>query len=181
MILSYCPTCAADRNASVIHAHEEIKEPVEDLCNHSVRGRIYRIVKCAGCETVYFQLTQLTAVLDEPFDELLKIDNFREFEETVWNSGLTISEDETSSWPEPTIAKAKRPDWQKLQDPTLIKLLESVYTALENGLIVLAAIGMRVVFDRASELIGIDPDKSFAKKLEQLHQDGPSTRNTLRF
>jgi hypothetical protein len=31
---------------------------------------------------------------------------------------------------------------------------------------------MRVVFDRASELIGINSDKSFAKKLDQLHQEG---------
>jgi Domain of unknown function (DUF4145) len=37
---------------------------------------------------------------------------------------------------------------------------------------VLAAIGLRTAFDRASELLGIDPNKTFAGKLSQLVVDG---------
>jgi hypothetical protein len=51
-------------------------------------------------------------------------------------------------------------------------LLDSTYKALEHELGVLAAIGMRVVFERASELIGVEASKSFAKKLDQLRADG---------
>jgi hypothetical protein len=40
--------------------------------------------------------------------------------------------------------------------------------SLFSPLTVLAA---SVVLDRASELVGINPNKSFAKKLEQLHSD----------
>jgi Domain of unknown function (DUF4145) len=50
--------------------------------------------------------------------------------------------------------------------------LTSVYTALDNDLRVLAAIGLRTAFDRASELLGIDPNKTFAGKLSQLVVDG---------
>ena len=46
-----------------------------------------------------------------------------------------------------------------------------MYTALSNNLGVLAAIGVRTVFDRASELLGIDPEKPFQQKLDDL-KDG---------
>ena len=45
----------------------------------------------------------------------------------------------------------------------LINLLDSVYTALENDLRLLAAIGMRVVFERAAELIGVTRTKASQK------------------
>jgi hypothetical protein len=35
--------------------------------------------------------------------------------------------------------------------------------------------GMRAVFERACDLFDIRPDKSFAKKLDQLHNDGHIT------
>jgi hypothetical protein len=51
-------------------------------------------------------------------------------------------------------------------------LLTSVYTALDNDLRVLAAIGLRTAFDRASELLSVDPEKTFADKLSQLMANG---------
>ena len=45
-------------------------------------------------------------------------------------------------------------------------------TALEQDLRVLAAIGMRTVFDQASEYLGVEPHKSFDKKLDQLLDEG---------
>jgi Domain of unknown function (DUF4145) len=50
----------------------------------------------------------------------------------------------------------------------LAALLTELYTALDNNLSVLATIGMRTVFDRASQLLGADPDQSFAEKLKEL-------------
>ena len=76
--------------------------------------------------------------------------------------------EETSYWP----TKQYHLDWGKLSDGILINLLKSVYIALEHDLKVLAAIGMRTVFDRASELVGVDPTKSFTKKLVQLYNEG---------
>jgi len=60
----------------------------------------------------------------------------------------------------------------------------SIYTALDHDLTVLAATGMRTTFDRASELLGIDPGKPFAKKLDDLvlaGQIGTTERNTSQF
>jgi hypothetical protein len=47
-------------------------------------------------------------------------------------------------------------------------LLDEVYTALDNDLSVLATIGMRAVFDCASQLLGADANQSFAEKLKEL-------------
>jgi hypothetical protein len=52
------------------------------------------------------------------------------------------------------------------------KLFDDVYIALNNDLGVLAAIGMRTVFDSASELLSIDPNLSLEKKLNALESQG---------
>jgi hypothetical protein len=179
-ISAHCPTCAAYRKAHVIYDHEEVKEPSEEDYPGppTWEGRLYRILKCAGCETVYFQTQRLLIenkdlMGDEGYDSVTTFEQLEEWKRYIEREALGVEgdilADETTYWPRP---KRERPNWRKLGDQTLISLLDSVYTALENDLLVLAAIGMRVVFDRATELIGIDPNKSFVKKLEQLHQDG---------
>ena len=175
-IAGQCPTCRAYRNAQVMAEHEELLEPTEE--EPRARGNLYRIVKCAGCDTIYFQHESVEVYLknfDLEMDPSLPVADFAEFKEFFRDLERTNPEEyecyeETSYWP---IASRARPEWQKLPDDVLIKLLNSVYAALENDdLRVLAAIGMRGVFERASELIGVDPDKAFAKKLDQLLRDG---------
>jgi Domain of unknown function (DUF4145) len=52
--------------------------------------------------------------------------------------------------------------------PALAALLDEVYTALNNDLQTLATIGIRTVFDCASQLLGCDPNNSFSEKLKEL-------------
>lgn len=81
-------------------------------------------------------------------------------------------------WPTPT--RRARPDWMldnfagisAISDPDLRRLLDEVYAALDTDLRVLAAIGIRTSFDRASELLGIEPDLSFQAKLRALEGSG---------
>jgi hypothetical protein len=47
-----------------------------------------------------------------------------------------------------------------------------MYTALNNDLRVLAAIGARTVFDHSSELLGVAPGLTFARKLDELLNQG---------
>jgi hypothetical protein len=85
-----------------------------------------------------------------------------------YNPGYIFYE-KPSHWPS---IRRKRPDRRKLSDSVLASLLNSVYTALENDLGVLSTIGMGVVFERAAELIGIDPNRNFTEKLNDLHLGG---------
>ena len=48
-----------------------------------------------------------------------------------------------------------------IHDRSLGKLLAEMYAALDADLRVLAAIAARTVFDRASELLGVNPAMSF--------------------
>ena len=180
-ITGQCPTCRMDRNALVIAAHEEIEGPT--LSAPTVQGDAYRILKCAGCDTIYFQHESFEISdrdnfeldYDEDDGQPVPADNLAElkdFFDDLMRGNLERygCEEGISYWPEPS---SIGPDWLgKISDGVLIKLLKSVYTAREHDLRVLAAIGMRVVFDRVSELMDVDQTKSFAGKLDQLQKDG---------
>jgi hypothetical protein len=171
IIKGHCPTCNARRNAQVLAEHAQVEGPSEESFDLDLRGEAFRILKCAGCDTVYFQHASLHVQNEEdphsdflppPFEYLMdQLDYLREHD--------LITYQNESYWPLP---ERERPDWQKLPEPALIKLLDSVYTALERDLRVLAAIGMRTVFDQASEYLGIEPYMSFDKKLDQLLHGG---------
>ncbi len=67
-------------------------------------------------------------------------------------------------------------------DCDLSSLVDDVYKALNNDLGVLAAIGIRTAFDRASELLGVDPAEGFPEKLKKLvalGKIGEDERETL--
>jgi hypothetical protein len=177
--MGHCPTCAANRKAQVLAEHEEKKdehqEDTDEVGLHCVisKGEAYRILKCAGCGTVYFQHERLEAVYDSvtwdedvdwPLDELRKY-----IEECKFADKHMILCQELDHWPAPA---RNNPNWSKLADAPLIKLLHSVYTALDHDLRVLAAIGMRGVFERACELRGVDPNMGFVKKLDWLCTNG---------
>lgn len=73
----------------------------------------------------------------------------------------------------PSPAKRERPDWLLMDvEPGLQQLLIETYSALDVDARVLAATGARTVFDRASELLKIDPAISFKEKLDLLQQHG---------
>ena len=164
-----CPTCKERRNAIVLYEHNDTDMEEWTV---TVEGNAHRILQCAGCDTVYFQHEYLSVDYDEPFyqdNEDLHVPSFQELAndaDEFHSEGREIVRS-VIDWP-PTMEQSPRPDWSKLSDKALIKHLNSIYVALDNDLRVLAAIGMRVVFDRVSELLDIDPSKSFAKKLNQL-------------
>src|SRR5205807_162067 len=105
----------------------------------------YRILKCAGCERIYFQI-------EKQFSEDMEI----EFDQT--GKEVAVIPSSFSYWPAPT--KRLRPDWLNglnFIDPRLHDLLHQTYTALDNDLGVFAAIGLRTSIDCGSELLKIDP------------------------
>jgi len=67
-------------------------------------------------------------------------------------------------------------------DLDLFSILNEVYSGLDNDLAILSATGMRTAFDRATELLDIDPAKTFQQKLEDLFAAGmvgAAEKNTL--
>ena len=67
------------------------------------------------------------------------------------------------------VAVRRPQDWlSQLDDFDLGRLVRETYSALNNDSRTLAGIGVRTAFDRASELLGIDPGKTFREKLNDL-------------
>lgn len=147
----HCPKCGSQR-AEVVAEH---KDEYHD--HHFDAVTNYRILECRGCGEFYFKTLSWNS---EDYDH---VENEATGEwETVVNETVTF-------WP--PAAKRRPPEWADdigFEDRVLGSLFDDVYTALSNNLGVLAAIGMRTVFDRASELLGIDPGKPFKQKLDDL-------------
>jgi hypothetical protein len=166
---AHCPKCGAGRNVEIVAKHKE----TWDDANAAVWGATdYRILKCKGCDQVFFQTC---SVCDEDVSHTIN-ENTGE-EEQEFNETIT-------SWPAP--AQRAKPDWLRelcwFTDDILHSLLDDIYTALDNDLRVFAAIGLRTLFDRASELLGVDQSANFAQKLKALVDMGkisPSERDIL--
>ena len=119
------------------------------------------ILECCGCERIYFRrdywFSEWDTIGDDPITGEPRLER-----------GI-----ETVYWPSPV--RRQRPNWlEKIEESErdLGKLLDEMYAALDNDLRVLAAIAARTVFDRASQLLGVDPAIGFKEKLDSLSADG---------
>jgi hypothetical protein len=122
---------------------------------------MHRVLRCCGCETVFHQKSSSFSEDYEHVENPETGDTELDFNKTV------------TYWPAPS--ERRRPDWLTewdIEDSTLHRILEETYNALDVDSRILAGIGVRTIFDRASEVLGVDPSLSFAKKLEALQTKG---------
>jgi hypothetical protein len=155
-VKGHCPSCGPDRWATIKGSHSRYQS--EDNVWYNVN---HRILECPACDEIYHQT-------ESTFSEDFDITQNQVTGEAEW-----VFQSRYEHWPPP--AKRKRPDWlSRLPtiDTELYRLLDEVYTALETQLSVLAAVGIRTTFDRGSELLGIDPAKTFREKLDDLQDQG---------
>lgn len=154
-VKGHCPTCGPDKWANVKSKFDQTESDGDVTA-----WTKHRILQCPACDAVYHQTNY-------SFSEDWEVD-YDSHGDQVFSYNETITH-----WPPPT--KRSRPFWlDKLPkvDADLYLLLDEVYSALEQELLVLAAIGIRTAFDRGSELLSVDPARSFAEKLDALVKGG---------
>jgi hypothetical protein len=154
IIRGHCPNCGSGRKAHVRCEHV-VSSPGED--DGTAASDTGMILECCGCERVYFRR-------DVWFSEWETVGAHPVTGELRQEGGVEIT-----YWPAPITRQ--RPKWLddiEKADRDLGNLLSEMYTALDNDLRVVSAIAARTVFDRASELLGIDPAVSFQEKLDSL-------------
>lgn len=123
----------------------------------------WSVLECCGCDYVFVQKAVGTS--EDYYDDIDECGNH-----------IMVYSPDVSYWP--TLEKRSRPDWmtdigiQAEKAELLNETLGELYGALNNGLRMLAAIGIRTSFDVASELLGIHSNQSFEEKLEALVQAG---------
>ncbi|WP_372623061.1 DUF4145 domain-containing protein [Falsiroseomonas sp.] len=142
-VKGHCPQCGANRRANV---RGFFKTEFDDENSPHWEHCEYRILECKGCDAVYFQRI---------------IASYEDNEE-----GASVEH-----WPIPK--RRERPSWLNdfffvgEIDQDFLEILEEIYSALDNNLRSLAAIGIRTALDRAMTLIGI-PDGPFVVRLKAL-------------
>lgn len=163
IIRAHCPDCGSGRRAYVRGKHVVNCVDDESSTSSSDTGMI---LECCGCERVFFRR-------DVWFSEWDTIGENPYTGEPQMESGV-----ETTYWP--ATVNRKPPEWIESiaeADKTLGKLLAEMYTALNNDLRVLAAIGARTAFDRSSELLKVDTALTFTEKLDKLVEIGKVGRD----
>jgi hypothetical protein len=148
IIKGHCPECGPNRKAYV---RGEYSVPSHDDTDGTSARDTGMILECCGCETVYFRR-------DFWFSEWEQIT-----EHPVTGEPMTEGGTDTKYWP--PASSRKRPHWLSTiheADQALGDLLMEMYDAVAADLRVLAAIGLRTVFDRASEFLGVDPGLPFS-------------------
>lgn len=152
---AHCSKCNGERNCDIRgHHHESFSDEDFDCCT------LWYLLQCRGCEHVFVQTVYTDS---ESIDYRYGPD------------GETLSEYEETIRYWPALAKRKQPDWvtshgidcEQSVRP-LNKSLFELYGALDNGLTILAAIGIRTSFDIASELLSIKSELPFISKLDEL-------------
>ena len=163
VIKAHCPDCGGMRNAYVRGEHVAEGSDDDGVTSWSDTGRI---LECCGCSRIFFRR-------DFWFSEWETVGEHPVTGEPRLEGGV-----ETTYWPAP--ATRKPPKWVgniEEADRNLGKLLSEMYTALNDDLRVLAAIGARTVFDRSSELLGVAPKLRFAEKLDELFNQGKVSKD----
>lgn len=154
IVKAHCPDCGGQRNAFVRGKHQVSQSDDEDGTSSAETAFV---LECCGCSCLFFRR-------DVWFSEWEQLGEHPITGEPRMEGGT-----QTTYWPSPV--QRRTPEWvEKIEeaDPDLGRLLTEMYAALNSDLRVLAAIGARTAFDRASELLGVDASLSFAKKLEGL-------------
>jgi hypothetical protein len=155
VIKSFCAKCSGLRNC-------DIKGQVSD---HWDSGGVWSntdwfLLQCRGCENIFCHTVKT-------FSE----DYSHEWDEETQQDTIVMDED-VAYWP--AVSGRKRPDWFSSMvfgwenSHVLREAMTEMYVALDNDLMRLSAAAIRTAFDIASEILGIDPNLTFAEKLDEL-------------
>lgn len=158
IIKGHCPYCGPDRFADVVGHH--VTNEDDDESGVWFRTDL-RLLQCRGCGVAYVQKSTMFSE-----DQDHHRNPFTGEWETFIPSTITY-------WPSP--ARREEPTWLNTIggfDTDLGNLMNDVYGALNADLRVPAAIALRTVFDRTSELLEVNPAYTFTEKLQALLDQG---------
>jgi len=155
---AYCVSCGGQRNCLVHGVADEGEEDQEIPWWYTKR---WFLLQCCGCDTNF---VQTVATHSEDY--------------STTDDGQNVQNHTITYWPAPS--KRKRPDWfedsflglEGNKSSELDLALEKLYGALDAELRLLSAIGVRTVFDVASEVLGVNPSRPFVGKLDDLVDGG---------
>lgn len=157
---AHCPQCDGERQCLVLG--EKIKEWESGDHIHSMWGRnTFKLLECMGCETVFYYKSSINS---EDYEH-----DYDSERKTVLIPNITIV-----TFPKPSKVKS-RPEWLHsllVKDMQLHTIFNEMYAAYESGSFILASIGLRTIFDRATEVLKIHPGLPLKEKVNILKEEG---------
>lgn len=164
-IRAYCSSCEGERNCEIKGYYPERGSDADEHYHWSVD---WFLLVCCGCDHAFAQTISSDS------------ESYHHYYDRDGQEAIEAIES-VNTWP----ARSKRevPEWFKhgtidtdLPDTgPLDASLKELYGALNNELRVLASIGIRTSFDITAGLLGIDPEKRFHQKLDDLVAQGHIT------
>lgn len=167
IIKAHCPFCDGSRNCRVEGHFKKTESDGEvDFWTD------YYLLVCQGCNSIFFQIEHRNSK---------EVHSGLDFNGRYFHKYIST----IKTWPSPP--KRKIPErYEKYRvhifdnySALLGHMLCEVYEAYDNDLLILASGGIRTCFDIVSTSLGIDPNLSFAKKLEKLRDDGYVTQEEM--
>jgi hypothetical protein len=162
ILTGHCPNCGPERFADVKAQYRtSFNDDEVGIWGHTD----YRILSCRGCGAVYMQTSE---IFSENVDHRMNSDG-------EWEQYISP---DVRHFPAPS--RRAKPRWHydiDLLDSSLGSLFSDIYRCLDAELSVPAAVATRTAFDRATELLGIDPSESFSAKLDSLLSNGKISKD----
>lgn len=157
---AHCPSCDGERTCEVHGTIYKAWDWEDPQYGDSVNGGVdHSLLECRGCETVFYETSSWNSEDIAHYDAMGQ-DHYEHPREI-------------QTYPKPD-AKTK-PVWfdaMQKADLQLHNILSQMYVAHDNHAQILTAIGLRTALDRATEVLGIDPAKTFDEKLDELRDGG---------
>jgi len=154
IVKANCNKCGGIRNAFVRRSYK--KSEHDEAVSWSDK---IETLECCGCG-------DLSIRHELWFSEWDEFDN-----DPLTGDPVMIPGVKTTVWP--AVNRRTKPNWSaRLEDDALRDVLDEVYTALAEGMLILAGIGTRTLLDSAMFLKGDDPKGGFAGKLKAMVDGG---------
>lgn len=158
---AHCPRCDGQRLCNVHGAYDHAWDWADNRNSESGQTD-HRLLQCRGCETVFYWWSAWDT---SDFDYVYKYETGQEVAEVNVR---------TETYPSPE-KKSERPDWTwnlYQRDKVLSQIMDEVYSAIELKAYILASVGLRTAFDRATETLGIEPSIDLGAKVSTLRTGG---------
>lgn len=160
-VKAHCPTCDGERTCDVHGTIYKAWDWEDKYNGHSVNGGVdHSLLQCRGCESVFYETQSWNS---EDIDQYYNAMGQEQYDNPK----------EKLTYPKP---KAKtKPLWfdaMQKKDRQLHRILSQMYIAHDNHAHILTAVGLRTALDRSTEVLGIDPAKTFDEKLNELRDGG---------
>ncbi len=151
-----CPFCNGKRSCSVHGRVETTYHYDHGRGNETNGGSTHSLLQCLGCEGVFYHEKSWS----DQHEDVKTGPDGKDYWVPVYEYNVHPKPDSQlrPKWFDELSSK----DWQ------LYRILVEVYSALDQGSNILAAVGLRTALDRATEKIGVDPAMTFAEKLDQM-------------